>query len=610
MSKTSYTDKQIQFIMDSRVSGYTFREIAEQFNEKFNESKSMDAIKATFNLYKNRYDLPEMEAHPDKQRRETIEKIINGYLSFVDENKYLPTFDDLKSLGLAERTIRTHFGNLDGLDLEARKSAPKVFKKVIDEYSFTDEQFNQLKDEIKNYKRFVITTAVTGCDIHKPALESIKNYCKRNKAKLLILPCSDPASKRGRSKWQLDHHIDRDAVVFRDLNLNDKFFLSTIKLSAKHINPLTGLSRIGQGNGSFCYASPKQSLEYVANSANKKIPRALMTTGAITKPQYNTDLYMSGRTAYIAEYDHKLGAIVVEIKDDKTFFFRTIEFESKNGSFYDLNCKYFSDGSIRKYNGKDHTADLVQFGDYHVGDTDPQAKSVGKAICDLVKPKYLTVEDFFNGHSISHHDQGKLLTEAKKVELGYHDLDIELKANADELKEIMGWKNHGQLVVKYGNHEDFLYRYLNNGNFTKDKVNFKRAINVADAVLNYEWRNPFEYCMREVCEIGDTDKLRFLENEDESFVVNGVENGVHGHLGPNGSRGGSLPAMEKSYGSVNIGHSHTAGIWRNVYRVGTTSYLKVSYNKGPSSWTQTHLIQHPNGARQLINCINGEFKLD
>jgi hypothetical protein len=610
MAKHNYTDEQIQFIMDSRVQGYTFAEIAEQFTEEFGVKRSTDQINGTFKTHKSKYDLPEIQKHPEKKKKETKAKIINGYLEFVDKNKYLPTFSDLNDQGLPERTIRDHFKNIDGLDTAAREASPSVFKQIVDEYSFTEEQFEKLKKDIKKHKRFVITTAVTGCDIHQPSLQAIKNYCKRNKAKLLILPCSDPAKRNGRSRWQLDHRIDRKAVVFKDVELNSKFFISTIKLSAKHINPLTGLSRIGQSNGSFCYASPKQSLEYVANSATKKIPRALMTTGAITKSQYNTQMYMSERTAYIADFDHKLGAVVVEIEDDKLFYFRTIEMNEEDGSFYDIDRKYTSDGKIYKYNGKDHTADLVQFGDYHVGDTDPEAKAVGKAICDLTKPKYLTVEDFFNGHSISHHDQGKLLTEAKKVELGYHDLDIELKANGDELKEIMGWKNHGQLVVKYGNHEDFLYRYLNNGNFTKDKTNFKRAVNVADAMLNRDWKNPFEYCMRELQNIGDTENIKFLQDEDHSFVINGVENGVHGHLGPNGSRGGSLPAMEKAYGSVNIGHSHTAGIWRNVFRVGTTSYLKVSYNKGPSSWTQTHLIQHANGARQLINCINGKFKLD
>jgi len=115
--------------------------------------------------------------------------------------------------------------------------------------------------------------------------------------------------------------------------------------------------------------------------------------------------------------------------------------------------------------------------------------------------------------------------------------------------------------------------------------------------------------MREEFGIGSTDKIKFLQDCDDSFVVNGIENGAHGDKGPNGTRSPGLMGLEKSYGACNTGHTHTAGILRSAFRVGTTSYLKVSYNKGPSSWTQTHLIQHPNGSRQLINCINGEFRL-
>jgi len=608
MSTTTYTDKQIQFIMDYRVQGYTYAEIAEMFNDKFDDDKSGNAIGDAFRRYKHMYELPDIETHPDKKKAETRQRIIDAYVEFVALNGYIPTLQDMDSMGCATRTIHTHFGKLDQLDEASREDSPRVFAKVIDEYSFTDEEFNLLREDVAKYKRFVITTAVTGCDVHQPALDSLKNYCKRNNAKLLVLPCSDPAKSKGRNKWQLDPKLDKKSVVFRDLNLNNKFFISTIKLSAKHINPLTGLSRIGQRSGSFCYASPKQALEYVANSAAKKQPRALMTTGAITKPQYDTNRYMSERTAYIANHDHVMGAIVVEIADDRVFYFRQLQMEPKTGAFYDLDTKYYADGKINKYNGKDHVADLVQLGDYHVGDTDPMAKQVAKEICDLVSPKYMTVEDFFNGHSINHHEEGKLISQSKSVDKAFHVLDIELKANADELLELMKW-NVGQIVVKYGNHEDFLYRYLNDGNFFRDKVNFKRAINITDALLNKGWTNPYEYAIREVFEVGPTEKIKFLQDCDHSFVINGIENGAHGDKGPNGTRAPGLMGLEKSYGACNTGHTHTAGILRNAFRVGTTSFLKVSYNKGPSSWTQTHLIQHPNGSRQLINCIDGKFKL-
>ncbi len=605
---TPYTDKQIKFIMDKKVEGYSFPEIAEMFEETFGEAKSASNMSDMFQRRKHEYDLPEIEKHPERARKEKQAEIMDKFLGFIRDNKYAPTESDMVDLGVPANTIRYHFGGLDELEMKARETYPQAFSKVIDEHSFTDEEFRNLKEDISKYKKFVVTTAVTGCEVHQPALDAIKNYCKRNKAKLLVLPCSDPASNR-KKKWSLDPRVMKSSVVFRDLKLNSKVFLSAIKLSAKHINPLTGLSRIGQRSGSFIYASPKQFLEYVANSSVKKVPRALMTTGAITKPQYNTAKYMSERTAYIADHDHVMGAVIVEIEDQKIFHFRQIQMEPKTGAFYDIDTKYFADGKISRYNGKDHRADLVQLGDYHVGDTDPMPKQVGKEICDAVGPKFLTVEDFFNGGSINHHEFGRPITQSMKVAKKYNVLDDELLACKKELDEILGWRSFDQIVVKYGNHEDFLYRYLNSRAIIEDPVNYARAINLTNAILNENQKNPFEYAMRKSFGLGDRTDVKFLENEDDSFVVNGIENGVHGHVGANGSRQPGLEGIEKAYGAANVGHSHTAGILRGVFRVGTTSFLKVSYNRGASSWTHTHLIQHPNGSRQLINCISGKWRL-
>ncbi len=600
MTQPTYSDKQVQFIMDKRVQGLTFEEIAEEYNYKFNEDKSGSQLGDTFRRHKNQFDLPEIEKHPDRVRKEKMDEIMDNYLEFVRINKYAPTQNDLSDLGFAISTIRNYFGSADILEEKAREEYPSVFRKVIDEYSFTDEEYNKLKDSIKNYKRFVITTAITGCEVHQPSLDALKNYCKRKKAMLLVLPCSDPASNR-KNKWSLDYRLSKASIVFRDVKLNDKVFLSTIKLSAKHINPLTGLSRIGQRSGSFIYASPKQFLEYVATSNEKKIPRALMTTGAITKPQYETERYMSERTASIADHDHQIGAIVVEIKDKKRFFFRQLQMESKNGSFIDLDTKYFADGRIIK-----SEAALVQLGDYHVGDTDPAAKKIAKELCDLMQPDYLTVEDFFNGHSINHHEEKMRITQAKKAELGLNVLETELKLCSKELSEILSWENFDNLIVKYGNHEDFLKRYLESGSYVEQPQNHKVAVKLANAM--FDGKMPFEFAMRELFSIKEQDYIKFLTVND-SFKINGIENGAHGHLGANGSRSPGLAGVEKCYGSANVGHTHSAGILRNVFRVGTSSYLKVSYNDGPSSWTQTHLIQHPNGSRQLINCIDGEFYL-
>jgi len=264
-AEKSYSEKQILFIINQRVTGYTFSEIAEQYENRYGDIKNGQQMSDVFHRNKQHYDIPEIQKHPDRKRLETANKITDAYVQFVAANGYLPTYEDLESMNCPQRTVRNHFGGLDELDVAAREASPKTFKKVIDEYSFNDEQFNQLRDDVGKYDRFVITSAITGCSVHLQALDALKNYCKRNKAKLLVLPCSDPASNKGRNKWQLDSRLDKQSIVFRDLKLNDKFFISTIKLSAKHINPLTGLSRIGQRSGSFCYASPKQSLEFVTD---------------------------------------------------------------------------------------------------------------------------------------------------------------------------------------------------------------------------------------------------------------------------------------------------------------------------------------------------------
>ena len=70
-----------------------------------------------------------------------------------------------------------------------------------------------------------------------------------------------------------------------------------------------------------------------------------------------------------------------------------------------------------------------------------------------------------------------------------------------------------------------------------------------------------------------------------------------------------MAEIEECYGASNVGHNHSAAIFRSVFRVGTSTKLQLSYNDGPSAWTQTHLIQHKDGSRQLIHVINGEWRL-
>ncbi|NBU05658.1 MAG: hypothetical protein EBT39_04850 [Sphingobacteriia bacterium] len=104
-------------------------------------------------------------------------------------------------------------------------------------------------------------------------------------------------------------------------------------------------------------------------------------------------------------------------------------------------------------------------------------------------------------------------------------------------------------------------------------------------------------------------KITFLSIND-SYRISGIEHGVHGHLGMNGQRNPGNSSLEIAYGSGTFGHSHSGGILRDIFRVGTSTEMRLGYNNGASSWTNTCCPTYKNGSRQLINDINGKWRLE
>lgn len=602
---SSISRPQIDFVMNLRKQGKTFSEIALSFGKKFGIRKSTSSMEGIFRRYKEEYDLKSLKSTVEVKAEIMEERILTDFIKLVQERRYVPILSEfLQHSSFSKDSLYKYFGSLDGLVKVAREQDPKVFKNIIDETSFNDEAFKDLRGYISEHRRFFVTSAVTGCDVHADGLKAIQTYCKKNKAALLVLPCSDPArQKEHKNKWNLSQDLPKESIVFKDVSLNDNIVLSTIKMSAKQLQPLTGIKRLSQKKGSTIVASPKQFLEFVANSNNNtEIPRALMSTGAITKANYRTEMYMSERTASLAELDHTLGGIIVEIKNGRIFFSRHVQIDPKTGSFTDIDRKYNSDGTVEKV-----TADLVQTGDWHVLSTCPETRRIAKEIVETVKPKYLTFEDFFDGITINPHERHNLVSLSKKAKKGLLSLEHELVACKKEIDEVCKWPAES-LVFKYGNHEDFLKRWLSDGAFMDEPMNKLIGMKLTIALEELEIM-PFEYAMRAMYGLECPDKVKFLAIND-SFKVNGIENGAHGHLGKGGRRNPTMGEIEECYGSSNVGHNHSAAIHRLVFRVGTGTKLQLSYNDGPSAWTQTHLIQHKDKSRQLIHNINGEWRLE
>lgn len=518
-------------------------------------------------------------------------RILEAYVGIVKQENRLPLPSELLGLGVTRHQIRHAFSSMAGLRVTAKKLYPKAFERVVDESLFTPKNFAKLKSEVKPIKRFVITTAVTGCKVDEEFLASIDGYCKYHDAMLLILVATDPAAKAG---WQLDPILGGRNIVFNDLALNKNLFLSSIKLSAKHIDPITSLGRIGQRNGSFIYASPKQRLKMVP-TAKTRHPVAIMTTGALTDPAYQSERYMSDRTAYIAEHDHVKGAIVVEVEGDRSFHFRQVQ-SDRDGAFVDLGIMY--EGKFRD----EYRPDAQVWGDLHVTETDPDARRGNLDLADLTSPKRFVIHDGFSGLSINHHDRKKIITQgmlASKKKLCLLD---ELTAFASEIDFLSDRCDEVDIVKS--NHDEFLERYLEDGIFIKDPQNLRLSLTLAAAM--HDGEDPLRFAVETVIGLKSPKKVRWLKR-DEDFKVAGIELGAHGDLGANGGPG-SINSIESTYGNAVVGHTHSAEILRGVWRAGTTSLMDLKYNRGASGWTHSSVQVYPNGMRQMIFFFKGKFQ--
>ena len=505
------------------------------------------------------------KAKLEKERKEHKAKIIQIY-SDIAEQYGTVSMADMKCQGYTKDMVTHHFGSLTKLNEEARESYPEKFFDIYITDTLDDKS---LKKALKKHKRFIITTAVTGCRAHSGFVKALENYCSKRSAHVLLTMASDPTHNKfapGANYGTVDSQLAKSkhiSTVSHDVPLNSNISISTIKVAAKQIDPATSMCRIAAVAGSFIFASPKQRLKMVPQQ-NGAFPKCVMTSGAITYADYTTDNYMSGRTAWIASHDHTIGAIIVEIQDNEVFHFRQIQ-AAIDGSFIDLGIQYNTNGTTTKVK-----PEAFVLGDWHAGSTSPTAKAAWKEVIKELGVKQLIMHDLFDGSSINHHERHNVIAQHKTAHSDLNSLKSEIEFLAKDLDELTSWVD--KVIVVKSNHDDFLNRYLQSGWYVKDPTNHRYALELAIAYM--DGGDPLEFAMAQET-LKRPNKINWLAM-DESYKIADIELGVHGHRGSNGARG-SIQSMELGYGRSVSGHSHTPGILRDAWAVGTSTHLKLGY---------------------------------
>lgn len=486
---------------------------------------------------------------------------------------------------LSERTVRKWFSE-------------KLFlkeKEIIEPEQYLKAKNKTHSNEIK---RFIITYAQNNTPVHSGFMKNIETYAKYINAEILVIA---GRYKNPTSLWTKEQEQDefwaKEVEPYLDANRHDihKFvsIMSDIKIQPTAVNPMTGLQALSGVNSSV-FGHPKVQMEMIPVLEGNK-PKIMVTTGAVTKKNYSDS--KSGKTG---EFHHTFGFVVVEIKNDETFFIRQVTADDNSGNFTDLYYKV-KNGQIEKIK---KVAGII-LGDLHYGHHDQEVLDKTFYLMDKLVPEHVILHDVFDGSSISHHEMKDPFVQYGKEIAGTNDLGKEIDYMMESLKKFEKFKN---VVIVRSNHDDFLDRWLKNEDWKKQPTykNSRLYMKLSDILLEQYGDDPYNVKGVIPTLINQGFPTFITLGRNDSYRVKDWETGSHGDLGASGSRG-SLLQFRKLNTKIIVGHYHSPGRKDGALAVGTTTKLRVGYNRGASAWLQGHVIIHTDGKAQHINFIDNEY---
>ena len=430
---------------------------------------------------------------------------------------------------------------------------------------------------------------------NKNLLQGFETYCSAEGAELYLL------TMKGLNAGEKDLHRffnDYDGGTIlepkqRNIRLNKNCIIADFVVPPQNMDPSTSRGRLVQADQTAVYAHSKQRFKSVA-AGNARLPKLLVTTGAVTYPNYN----ITNNKGDLAAKEHKYGGVVVDVIDDVSYNIRIVP-AHRNGKFVDMGYVYNGDKKGKKRIG----VEALVLGDYHFGDHDEKTIEANYEMIEYFRPRRLFLHDLVNGHSVNPHERRNLITRVREFENGRLSIEEELKAVNEEIHRLSAAMEGREINVVFSNHDFFIARYLESGTYLNEPWNTKLALKLADLAI--EGQNPAEAGIRMMGSIPDN--VNFLELNTD-YKIRGYQLASHGHKGIAGGRG-SIRSKEIGFGKSITGHSHAPEIQRNTVVVGTSTKLTLPYTEGSMSrWLPANAVLYDNGLVQLLPIINGKWK--
>jgi len=515
-----------------------------------------------------------------KQKKQTkYNKFITFYNASVDKNITHVVKQYCKKCELEyDDNIRRKYANI----LQKNNITNNTIK-----IEKSDVFLNAKQKQITQSKYYIITSAQNATDIHDNFFKNILAYKRKLNAELIITATrynntSDTSNKNWWCSNTIPYLTANRQIIHKNLHV-----LADMKITPTATTPLAGLTDVTKLE-SCIIGHPRMHLK--ALPVLEGYPhKLLLTTGMCT-----VENYTDSKSGIKSNFHHNIGFVIVEIKNDDTFYVRQVV-ANKKGNFYDLDNRV-KNGNI--YKSKKRIKTIV-FGDVHLGEHDDLAMKTSFEMVERFKPRYTILHDLFSGYSINPHEKTDAFALLDREKYDMLSLGKELKNIYTFLDDHTDTNN---FVVVRSNHDEFLDRFLNDNDWRKERSKQEYLEFAYIKLQGFATKGLLPYLIQQ--HVDGTITLGI----DESFKVKNIEYGMHGHKGSGGSRGNAIQFRNLNVNNV-TGHTHTPIRLDGHASVGTLSKLRMGFNNGMSNWLHANIIQQPDGNIQHLIIIDGEYSI-
>lgn len=470
----------------------------------------------------------------------------------------------------------------------------------------------------KDVKRYILTSAQNNTHIHPKVWENLialKNYYD---AELLVGTFTYNQNAYGKMSVKLgkEHDHDQDLWYAQEVlpYIRDERvelapglqWCGEMNILPTAVDPLSGFENY-TGLSSGIFPQAKFAMRSVAAGSRHTMAKFTYTTGACTKRNY-----IQKRAGLKAEHHHGYGALVVEVNSAGEWWVRQLGAD-KHGVIHDFDL-VAKDGYVK---GGQQEVEAIIWGDIHTLLLDPKVAegAWGKSgMLECLRPNKQFIHDVMLGAVTNHWERKNTHERFRRMCKGggWNNLGEELKGCVSFLEQCD--RKWVETVIVDSNHDrPWLESWLRDTDGRQDPRNvilwLKLSLASYEAIeADPEDRDSFHILEHALRLQGLSESFRFLRS-DESFCITplNIECGMHGHLGPNGSRGAPQNLARISQ-RANTAHTHSAGIWDGLYIAGMSCQPDMGYNRGPSSWSQSHVVTYANGKRTMITMRNGKWR--